>query len=277
MKLVHLALGAMYAAGIYLGFSRRPELPFNDPDFEPAHATPVLYVHGFTSATNTFTVNALYLREHGYWTWGYDYGTTERTSLPALIPVIHGFGDLKDLVEELAQNVEKVKAATGAAQVDIVAHSQGGLLTKLYISHGGAQNVRRVVAIGANFHGTDLGGLDKLVVPFIQRRPGIARAVASSSAIQQLAGSPFFERIKDMPDSDPRVVYTSIYTPADRTVTPNSASILDSVNGADVVNINLEEAYPGFAPVIHSLLPRDPNVAELTKWGLERESNPPAR
>lgn len=275
MRLTHLALLAMYATGTYLGVSSRRELPFNDPNFTPTHPTPVLYVHGFTSNTRTFTVNALYLREHGYWTWGFDYGTNDRASLAAIIPVLHGFGDLNDLVRELADNVERVKAATGSDKVDIVAHSQGGLLTKLYIASGGAENVRRVVAIGANFHGTDIGGLAERVIPFIQRRPGIAEAVASTSALQQLAGSPFFEAIGDLPDSDPRVVYTSIYTPADRTVTPNEASILDSVDGADVINIDLEKAYPGFAPVIHSLLPRDPNVAELTRWGLEREAHTP--
>ncbi|WP_165165047.1 lipase family alpha/beta hydrolase [Corynebacterium qintianiae] len=272
MRLTHLALLGLYAAGAYIGVKSRPVLPFNDTDFAPEHPTPVLYVHGFTSATNTFTVNAEYLRSHGYWTWGYDYGTTERHSLAASIPVLHGFGDLNDLVQELGENVEKVKAATGADKVDIVAHSQGGLLTKLYIAGGGANNIRRVVAIGANFHGTDIGGLAERVIPFIQRRPGIAEAVASTSALQQLAGSPFLEEIADLPDTDPRVVYTSIYTPADRTVTPNSSSILDSIDGADVINIDLEKAYPGFAPVIHSLLPRDPNVAELTRWGLEREA-----
>ena len=270
MRFTHAALLGMYATGAYLGVKRRPELPFNDPDFAPVHPTPVLYVHGFTSATNTFTVNALHLRSHGYWVWGYDYGMEERASLAAIIPVLHGFGDINALVQELAGNVEKVKEATGSDKVDIVAHSQGGLLTKLYIAGGGAENVRRVVAIGANFHGTDLGGWAERVVPFIRRRPGIAEAVASTSALQQLVNSPFFDTIRDIPDTDPRVVYTSIYTPADRVVTPNSASYLESVDGADVVNVNLEEAYPGFAPVIHSLLPRDPNVAELTRWGLER-------
>lgn len=153
-----------------------------------------------------------------------------------------------------------------------MAHSQGGLLTKLYIHGGGVDNIRRLVAMGGNFHGTDFGGLAPKLAPFILRHPKFSRAIASTSALQMLVDSEFFTGIAHVPDTDPRVVYTSIYTPADRIVTPNTSSILESVNGADVVNINLQKAYPDFAPGVHTLMPRNPLVAELTQWGLERPS-----
>lgn len=75
-------------------------MPFNNPDFTPTHPIPVLYVHGFTLATRSFRINALHLR---------DYGTTERTSLIAASRALNGFGKINDMVEELAENVEKVK------------------------------------------------------------------------------------------------------------------------------------------------------------------------
>ena len=270
MKPVHLALGAMYATGAYLGVTRRPALPFNDPDFVPTQPTPVLYVHGFSLATRSFATNAAYLREHGYWTWGYDYGTHKRDSVASVLPGANGFGDPHDMVAELAANVNRVRAATGSDQVDIVAHSLGGMLTKLYIADGGADRVRRVVAMGGNFRGTEFGRLGPIVAPFIRRFPTLAAALASPTALQQLVGSPFIDSIADVPDTDPTVVYTSIYTPEDRIVTPNDSSILRSVDGANVVNIDLTKAYPDYAPGTHTFLPRSPQVAELTRWGLER-------
>ena len=68
----------------------------------------------------------------------------------------------------------------------------------------------------------------------------------------------------------PDIVYTSLYSPADVLVTPNETSMLASVGGADVVNINVAEAYGGYAPR-HALMERDPLFIELTLWGLTRE------
>ena len=61
-------------------------------------------------------------------------------------------------------------------------------------------------------------------------------------------------------------------------MTPNSASQLNAVGGADVVNIDSGAIYDGYAP-LHSLMPRNPLYAALTAWGLTRkvgEHTPPA-
>lgn len=252
-----------------IGYKRRGGRPlFNDPQFTPPpgapkREVPVLYVHGITSQTLAFRPNAKYLRERGYWVWGYDYGAP-------FVPGVVGIGDLDEMVHELAENVDKVLAKTGAERLDIVAHSQGGLLTKLFIAAGGAEKVRRVVALGANFHGTDLHGRATRFSRVGERYPSAARRFVGPSAMQQLAGSSWSKERAGIPDTDPRVVYTSIYSPRDTIVSPTSASILTSIDGADTANIDVSAAYDGYF-VPHPLMPRDPLLARLTAWGLERE------
>ncbi|WP_297850501.1 alpha/beta fold hydrolase [uncultured Corynebacterium sp.] len=231
---------------------------FNDPDFTPTHPTPVLYVHGIHSRTSGFRRNARFLRDHGYWVWGFDYGNM-------FLPGLYGTGPLEDSLEELRANVDRVLEETGAEQVDIVAHSQGGLLTRLYIEHGGSAKVRRVVAMGANFHGTDMLGRAPRILKRFDQFPTLTRVLLTASVQQQLAGSTWMRENADpLPDTDPSVVYTNLYSTRDTLVTPIATSMLKSVDGADVVNIPV----PG--EPIHQLMMRDKEICELTLWGLER-------
>lgn len=255
-------MGLAAGYGALRGRQNRPRLPFNDRSFAPSHETPVLYVHGINSRAAAFRPNAQHLRDHGFWVWGYDYGDM-------IAPGFFGVGNLDAIVEDVADNVERVLRHTGAAQVDIVAHSQGALMTKLFIAAGGAEKVRRVVAMGGNFHGTDLRGRADWAGEVAARLP-ILTSIVAPGAAQQLVGSPWATQHAGLPDTDPRVVYTSIYSPADTVVTPNSASVLQPVDGADVANIDSAEWYDGYAP-LHPLMPRDPLYAELTVWGLTRE------
>ncbi|WP_254868193.1 triacylglycerol lipase [Corynebacterium sp. Marseille-P4321] len=269
MKLASALMTLAAGYGALQGANNRPALPFNDRDFKPDHATPVLYIHGINSRTAAFRLNAEHLRNEGFWVWGYDYGDM-------LAPGFFGVGDLDAIVEDVADNVDKVLSRTGAEQVDIVAHSQGGLMTKLYIAAGGAAKVRRVVAMGANFHGTDFSGRADWLGEVAGRVPRLASVIAPG-AVQQLAGSSWVLERAGVPDTDPRVVYTSLYSPADTVVTPNSASELEPVDGADVANIDSAKWYDGYAP-LHPLMPRDPLYARLTVWGLTRavgEHTPP--
>ncbi len=66
--------------------------------------------------------------------------------------------------------MQKVLAATGAKQVDIVGHSQGGMMPRYYLRFlGGAAKVETLVGLAPSNHGTTVNGL------FTLGRPG-ARA-----------------------------------------------------------------------------------------------------
>lgn len=83
----------------------------------------------------------------------------------------HAHGDVFQQAEQIADAIARIKARTGAAQVDVVAHSKGGIAAAVYASnHEGAQwdndayasvgtvyrdDVRRLILIA-----TPLGGID---------------------------------------------------------------------------------------------------------------------
>lgn len=262
MKLSSAMMSLAAGFGAVRGLQNRPPLPFNDRNFTPSYPTPVLYIHGINSRTAAFEANAQRLRRQGFWVWGYDYG--DMTA-----PGFFGAGDLNSIVGDVEDHVARVLRKTGATQVDIVAHSQGALMTKLFIARGGAETVRRVVAMGGNFHGTDFRGLAGRMGEVAARHPHLT-ALFAPGAAQQLVGSEWLREYASGPDTAPGIVYTSIYSPTDAVVTPASASTLVAGEGADVANIDSARWYDGYAP-IHSLMPRDPLYAELTVWGLLRE------
>jgi triacylglycerol lipase len=63
-------------------------------------------------------------------------------------------GSNRDHAREIAEAALTLKARTGAARIDIVAHSMGGLATRYYLLNGGDAHVRRVVFLATPHRGT---------------------------------------------------------------------------------------------------------------------------
>lgn len=103
--------------------------------------------------------------------------------------------------------IERVIAREDAEQVDIVAHSLGGVVARYYIERlGGKRRVARLVTIASPHRGTLLG------------RIGLV-----TSAKELAHGSDFLD---DLGSPSPGVAYTSIWSRADAIVVPaESASI----------------------------------------------------
>ena len=58
-------------------------------------------------------------------------------------------------------------AKTGASQVDIVGHSQGGMMPGYYIKFlGGASKVHTLIGLAPSNHGTTIDGLQTLLSVF---------------------------------------------------------------------------------------------------------------
>jgi triacylglycerol lipase len=185
---------------------------------------PVVLLHG-THVNMALNWNALspLLKNNGYCVFALNYGGLRFGQVGGTEPV-------EDSGLELAEFVERVRMATGAAEVDLVGHSQGGLLAQYYVKFlGGAAKVHDVVGLAPTSHGSDAAGLDRWVWSLLQVFPALRDLVDATdpAALQQLRGSPFMNRMNSTPDTVPDVRYTTIATRYDGIVTPYRSQFLD--------------------------------------------------
>ncbi|MGW2564690.1 esterase/lipase family protein [Streptomyces sp. NPDC001537] len=206
---------------------------WNDYSCKPsaAHPRPVVLVHGtLANSVDNWLALAPYLEDRGYCVFSFDYGR-----LPN-VPVFYGLGPIDKSAEQLSAYVDKVLAATGAAKVDLVGHSQGGMMPRYYLKFlGGAAKVNALVGIAPDNHGTDLDGLTNLLPYF----PGAADLISASTPglADQIVGSAFLTKLNAGGDTVPGVHYTVIATKYDEVVTPYSSQFL---SGPDVHNVLLQ-------------------------------------
>ncbi|GAA1887570.1 esterase/lipase family protein [Streptantibioticus ferralitis] len=232
-----LALAAATAVATPAVADTAPSSGWNNYNCQPsaAHPRPVVLVHGtLGNGTDNWLALAPYLVNRGYCVFSFDYG-----QLPG-VPIFDGLGPIADSAQQLSGEVDKVLAATGADKVDLVGHSQGGMMPRYYLKFlGGADKVNTLVGIAPSNHGTTLDGLTKLLPYF----PGAAEALqhAAPGLSDQVAGSPFIEKLNEGGDTVPGVHYTVIATRYDEVVTPYTSQFL---NGPDVHNVVVQDLCP---------------------------------
>lgn len=206
----------------------------NDWSCRPSsyHPNPVVLVHG-TTANMTVNWNALspLLKNSGYCVYALNYGGM-------IAGQIGGTGDIPTSAAELGSFVDKVRASTGAAKVDIVGHSQGGMMPRYYLKFlGGAAKVDKLVGLAPSNHGTTLYGLAAIADFF----PWVADFAVGSwcaACLQQTSTSSFMANLNAGGDTVPGVKYTVIETMYDEVVTPYRSAYL---SGSNVKNIRLQD------------------------------------
>jgi triacylglycerol esterase/lipase EstA (alpha/beta hydrolase family) len=206
---------------------------WNDFSCKPsaAHPRPVVLVHGtFANSVDNWLILAPQLSKLGYCVFSLDYGARG-------VPGVNGLGAVSDSAAELSGFVDKVRSATGAAKVDIVGHSQGGMMPRYYLKFlGGADKVNALVGIAPSNHGTTLDGLTALL-PYFPGADGLI-TLATPGVADQIAGSDLMNKLNAGGDTVPGVHYTVIATRTDEVVTPYETQFLD---GADVHNVLLQD------------------------------------
>src|SRR5690606_1247729 len=199
-----------------------------------AHPRPVVLVHGtFENRAMNWRALSPLLKNNGYCVFALNYGDTGAGPLKALGPVASS-------ARELDAFVDRVRAATGAAEVDIVGHSQGGMMPRYYLKFlGGAAEVNALVGIAPNNHGTTLSGIANLLPYF----PGAADLLKSATPAlaDQVVGSDFLTKLNAGGDTVPGVRYTVIATRYDQVLTPYRNQFL---SGPNVRNILLQDLCP---------------------------------
>lgn len=248
-------IGAMTAAANGLAdlTNRVAKMPgIDDWTASPSkkHPRPVVLVHGtFGNAQDYWIMTAPILVAAGYLVFRLDYGR-----LPQ-IPVLHGLGSVQESAKELAVFVDKVLEATGADKVDIVGHSQGGMMPRYYLKFlGGAQKVRQHIALSPSNHGTTSMGLMTLARQF----PGgieLVEQLAVPGCADQIEGSKLLQDLNAGNETEPEVQYTVIATKYDEVVTPYTSAWLQE--GPNVRNILLQDLYPTDVSD-HGLIASDP-------------------
>ncbi|WP_405852802.1 alpha/beta fold hydrolase [Streptomyces sp. NBC_00090] len=207
---------------------------WNDFSCKPsaAHPRPVVLVHGtFGNSVDNWLVLAPYLVNRGYCVFSLDYG-----QLPN-VPFFHGLGPIAKSAEQLDAYVDRVLAATGAPEADLVGHSQGGMMPRWYLKFlGGAAKVNALVGIAPDNHGTTLLGLTKLLSYF----PGAEDLISATppGLADQIAGSPFITKLNEGGDTVPGVRYHVIATQYDEVVTPYRSQFL---SGPNVTNVLIQD------------------------------------
>lgn len=105
---------------------------------------PVLLVPGYSLNRSSLQAVARYLRSCG-WEWVHVVNNA-----PFDAPI-------DAYASHLAREAQVLQAASGATELDIVAHSMGGIVAATYIKkHGGAGTVRRLVTLGTPWAGSRL-------------------------------------------------------------------------------------------------------------------------
>lgn len=64
--------------------------------------------------------------------------------------------DIELFAAQLHERIERIRSATGAEQVALVAHSMGGLVARAYLRRFGGQRISRLITIGTPHHGSVL-------------------------------------------------------------------------------------------------------------------------
>jgi triacylglycerol esterase/lipase EstA (alpha/beta hydrolase family) len=201
-----------------------------------AHPRPVVLVNGtFADMSDNWQALSPLLHNHGYCVYAFNYGAHEGSGAIG----VYGVGDISASAAELASFVDRVLAATGAARVDLVGHSQGGMMPRYFLKNlGGSGEVRNLVGLSPSNHGTTLNGIFTLGSSF----PGAAGLFGVCPACeQQQTGSPFITALNAGGETVPGVRYTVIQSRFDEVVTPHDSAFLD---GPGVTNILLQDQCP---------------------------------
>jgi triacylglycerol esterase/lipase EstA (alpha/beta hydrolase family) len=198
------------------------------------HPYPVILVHGTLANMNdNWQAAAPLLANHGYCVYAANFGGSSPTS------PLQATGDIATSAAQLAAFVNTVLAETGASKVDLVGHSQGGMMPRYYINFlGGASKVNEFVALAPSNHGTTLDGLTKLgsLLGVLNQINGTL-ATACEACVQQEQGSAFLANLNATPTM-PGVKYTVIESVYDEVVTPYTSAWLPAA--PNVTNIKLQ-------------------------------------
>ncbi|MFF8607136.1 esterase/lipase family protein [Streptomyces sp. NPDC015346] len=158
-------------------------------------SNPVLFVHGYNGDGSNWNTMADRFRADGWPSshlrqWTYDSRQSNTVT-----------------AQQLSTEVDRLLAATGATQVDIVSHSMGGLSSRHYLKNlGGTSKVDAWVSLGGPNHGTDT-----------------ANSCFDTSCTEMRIGSSFLIDLNSGDETPGSSRYATWWSPCDTVINPDSS------------------------------------------------------
>ena len=240
---------ALHHAAVRVAGNASPD-GANDFSCRPGarHPRPVVLVHGtFNNMRQTWNTLSPQLAAQGYCVFALNYGDVSGGVSP-----VKAVGGIAASARELATFVRRVRHATGAARVDLVGYSQGGLLARQYLRfEGGERQVQALVALAPSNRGTKT--LAAEAVARFGLSTWLVRRVCPACA-DQLWSSDLVRELNLGSMTLPGIEYTVISTVRDGVVVPYTSQQLPP--GPRVTNVTLQDVCPGDRAT-HLSIPRD--------------------
>jgi triacylglycerol esterase/lipase EstA (alpha/beta hydrolase family) len=128
--------------------------------------------------------------------------------------------DIESFAAQLHDRIERIRSATGAERVVLVAHSMGGLVARAYLRRFGGERVSRLITIGTPHHGSVLA----------YTFPGCCLA-------QMRPGNRWLAELNRDEHAPSLVPITSIWSRHDSMVAPQASSELACAENVALVGI----------------------------------------
>ncbi|MET0150242.1 MAG: alpha/beta fold hydrolase [Acidimicrobiales bacterium] len=150
-----------------------------------------------------------------------------------------GTQDIALTAQALNTYADQLRAQSGATRVDLIGHSQGGLVARHYVKYlGGSSEVDAVISLGAPHYGTAVANVAKLF--------GLGNCIGITSCAQMSIGSTYLANLNAGDDTIGAVRYTNIVSANDEVVIPYRTGWLAD----DGNNVNVRVQSPCFLRIV---------------------------
>lgn len=219
-------------------------LEFDSPlKAESGAKNPVLLVHGYTGSILDDLSVAL------YWKFMKDRLVADGFTVYTITLDNAAIQDIAKSAQQTATKIQQILSQTGASKVDVVGHSEGGLVNRYYIQKlGGVNYVDDYISISTPHRGTIMSSI------------GVGEA-----AKQMVVGSSFLRDLNSGDTMPGNVSYTSIYSTMDEAVVPQEDAHYDGALN-QVVNLVGHGGIIGFLPFIEIDPVFKPKAEKVYAW-----------
>jgi len=169
---------------------------------------PIVFVHGWNSSASTWNTMIDRFVAAGY----------PRNRMLAI--TYNSNQSNATIANQVRDAVATLRSSTGAAKVDIITHSMGGLSSRYYLRNlGGANVVDEWVSLGGPNHGTNTAYLCYLF---------------SAGCRDMIPGSSFLNNLNAGDETPGAVRYGTFWSSCDEVINPDSSTVLSGATNTGV-------------------------------------------